>query len=310
MFALYLLLALITSQSIYAADTEEVVLIENTETTQAESEIIPLPDGLVTLVSSNNDNLKVDGFLFPPKDVAYISLLSLANPSRNSQENERRLERVQTLLREKIHDRLSRTPCSRCLDQAFSMGINRHQNEPICWGCKKHESNVTQNFPTTIIKDACTHLNKTLWQELSETKGVKDLYNQIDLYKVIGSLCLITPTYWTDQKLVSPVQQVCKLGKQISPTKNRYNKLSITIESAYIITTDPLLNSENIKDLFIEPLLNEFDSEEKIANAALPLLQKNINHNAKVAILDPKRVITLIEKYHQKPDKESCCTVS
>ena len=85
MFSLCLLFVLATSHAIYAADTGKEVFVPTSETAQTEPETIPLPDDLITLVSSNNDNLKVDGFLFPPKDVAYISVLSLANPSRDPQ---------------------------------------------------------------------------------------------------------------------------------------------------------------------------------------------------------------------------------
>ncbi len=74
-------------------------MLSTSDTAQGISEMVPLPNGLATIAPTNK-GLDVDGCFFPDKLIALVTDLCLANPGEDSQENERKLTKVQTLYKE------------------------------------------------------------------------------------------------------------------------------------------------------------------------------------------------------------------
>ncbi len=276
MVILYLLLALTTSYSLYAADTEE-------------PEKLPLPDGLVTIASSNEGSPKVNGYFFPKTCVACFSVLSLHSPGEDPQKNECKLKKVQGLLTKCVGDSLQKK-CPLCLSHNF--GLDKNRNRCMC--NKDRDS-------TDVLSDASKYVNDILWKELSDaTASKRNLIEDRAQYKVIGSLYLLSVSamfkqYCVQQELVDQFQTKhqginsgklpCELGEQLTHINERY-----------IITTYPQLSPAAKKELIADPLKNELDSNDTIAEAALghliTITDKTEGNapDAKVVIIDTSKL--------------------
>ena len=275
MVTLYLLLALTTSYSIYAADTEE-------------PKTLPLPDDLVTIASSNEGSPKMDGYFFPETCVAYFSVLSLHNPGKDPQTNKCKLEKVQDLLTKYVGDSLQKK-CPLCLSLDF--GFEKEQTYH-CMCRRDHD-------PTDVLSAASKSVNDILWKELSDaTASKRNLIEDRAQYKVIGSLYLLSVSamfkqYCVQQELVDQFQTKhqginsgklpCELGEQLTHINERY-----------IITTYPQLSPAAKKELIADPLKNELDSNDTIAEAALGhLIADKTEENdpgAEVVIIDTSKL--------------------
>ncbi len=240
MVILYLLLALTTSYSLYAADTEK-------------PGTLPLPNGLVTMASSDKDQ-KLDGCFFPNKHTAYASILSLAKPGNNSQENERKLAKMQELLKKNIHDNLQR------------MG--------------------PEHTETDVLLTTAANVNKALWRELSDTGVEKEnLIGHRAQYQVTGWLYLLSKNYGFELYLSSTGQLPCDCGNSRHEVFNCRRRNW----DFYFIKTTPQLTREERKDLLVSPLNSNLDTSENIAKAIVGYLREKHCKDATVSIVDHRK---------------------
>jgi len=235
MFSLYLLLALTTSHSIYAADTdtdtEKSALLSTSNTTQGMPETVPLPDGLIAIADSNKDVVKLDGCFFPEKGVAFISVLRLCSLSEDPKENEHKLTTVQDLLKESV-----------------SKGLQERRS-PF------------SPFDGNVLSHACTHVNDTLWKALS-TAGEKLIEHRTQ-YKVVGFLLLLTKRSRTAQNLKGSPKGILPCEPKKEPINN----------TRFLINTHPKLTEKEVDELIIGPLTRGVDNIDNIAKITLPYLK-------------------------------------
>ena len=311
MSLLYLLLALMTSHSVYAAAEDP---IEPTcDRAQMIPDTVPLPEGLVTIASSEKDRSKANGCFFTKNRVALLTMLRLANPSKDDpQENNRRLDKVHALLEEGVNKDLPNR-CPDCLN-GYKCHFNGEWGDySECPGCKRRGGdNFQDEARGNLITTAAEHCNNTLWKELSKETGPRDLIKHLAHYKVIGSLYLLTVNKWLQQKLIHNFQAnddpssgklPCELGG------------SLNGESRYILTTGPQLNLTEKSQLIFEPLRNNLGTIDDITEAALGyLLSDKMKQNAKdaeVVVIDRDTLKSLINTYRPqpKPRKKGSCTL-
>ena len=303
MVALYLLLALTTSYSIYAADTdtEKKALLSTSDTTQLTPETVPLPNGLVAIASLNEDlSLSLDGCFFPDKLTAFVSLLSLANPGKDSQENKSKLTEMQTLIKEGVSNGLQKI----CTQYLSGPDASNKTHRCSNYGGKiKSQCNRDHK---EVVETVGTHVYKTLWIKLSKNKDPKNLIERIAQYKVRGLLYLLAEKDWVEYELAS---KCGKLPCNFVASQNG-GKESIITNSP---KNNPKVNTEIIDQLLIQPLKGKFDTSDNIAKAFLGYLlldePEDNNQDVKVVIINRSILKPLIEKYHPKPAIQQASTV-
>ena len=211
MFPLCLLLALTVSYSIYAADTEIEVFVPTHNAAQMIPGTIPLPDDLVAIESSNNDKPKIDGFFLPEKGIAFVSILTLANPSDDPRENDHKLEEVQTLLKEGINNSLQ-NKCNAYFNAHYQKCNSTYGNPCLyCGTHHRYSSRYGRDWTQTteisdVVKTASAYLNKTMFERMCQKVAIEKLFKHQAHYKVIGSLYFLTNKIWVQQELVCQLQ--------------------------------------------------------------------------------------------------------